>query len=226
MKKFILLILTLFLISCEEESKKLSEVTIIELSDEERESAGDDQTVIAQLLIKNAILNDGRKEVLTEDETKRLVSLKENIEKEFFIEKNAVKGLEVDPIEILKVYEDNKDKLKGAGLEEVAPQIKQLIINKKIQQRKIDYINGIIKKYDLNSKLKEYSGDKEGAINPKVESVESSRVESVENTGSPKVESAENTESSKAESIENIEDTEDTENQEEIQVLDVEENEN
>lgn len=164
MKKFILLILTLFLISCGEESKKLSEVTIIELSDEERESAGDDQTVIAQLLIKNAILNDGRKEVLTEDETKRLVSLKENIEKEFFIEKNAVKGLEVDPIEILKVYEDNKDKLKGAGLEEVAPQIKQLIINKKIQQRKIDYINGIIKKYDLNSKLKEYSGDKEGRV--------------------------------------------------------------
>lgn len=166
MEKVIMLICTLFIIGCGGQSQDLETGNSVKLSKEEVEVAGNDQNMIAQFLIKNAILREKEVITFTKEEEKRLENLKDNLELEFFIEKNSVNGTEANPLEILKVYEDNKDKFNGTKLEVVAPQIEQLIINQKLQKNKIRYINEIIAKYDLNAKLKEYSGNEDGKIDP------------------------------------------------------------
>ncbi len=167
MKKLIMLFILLLIIGCEEiQTNTTKEEYVVELTSEQKELAGNNQNIIAELLIKNAVLKEKELATLSKEEEKKLKNLIENVELEFFIEKNAAKGLEVDPVEIVNVYEANKEKFNGATIKEVAPQIKQLIINQKLQQGKIDYVNGIIAQYNLNDKLKEYSGNKDGNIDP------------------------------------------------------------
>lgn len=155
MKKIGIIICSLIIIGCNGENDSQNKNTI-SLTNKEVKSIGNNKSQAAQLLIKKAILKEKEKANFTEDEEKKIKNLKDNLEVEFFIEREAVKDITVDPVEIVQVYNQNKKSFGDRKLEAVAPQIKQLIIEEKIKINKTKYLNKIIEKYKLNDKLKEY----------------------------------------------------------------------
>ncbi len=129
----------------------------IDLTEDEEKIVEGDDNILAQLLLRKAIVKEMAVKVLTEAEENQLEKLKENLEVEYYLEKVTSKDVQINDIEVVKVYEENRDKFKDTKIEEAIPAIRQAIINKKLTDNKVTYLNGLVEKYNLNEKLKEYS---------------------------------------------------------------------
>jgi hypothetical protein len=129
----------------------------VSLTEEELKVANGNSNVGASLLVKKAILEEIKSSPFTADEKKLIADAKENIEVEAFLNKLAQANVVVKEEEVLKVYEDNKDKF-GADEDvvNIMPQIKQSIFNQRLGEEKVKLINIFIVKYNLNDILKKY----------------------------------------------------------------------
>ena len=147
MRKYILLgILSVVLIGCSNTSSK------IELTPSEIREVENNQNEIAGILIKKAILKDmnGYK-YDREDEAK------ENLEIEFYLNRLATKRAKVTDEQVINIYEANKVQLKNISPEIALPQIKEQLLLQQVNFEKINYINSLIEKYNLNDIFKSYS---------------------------------------------------------------------
>lgn len=154
MKKHIFLFLTGILILGGCEAPKSNKNINITLTQEEIKNVKGDQNQAAAILVNKAILKEMSEVKYTEEELKQLDALKENLEKEFFLTKMGRERAVVSDAELLSVYQENADKLEKLDPEVVLPQIKEQILIQKANQEKINYVNSLVEKYDLNSKLK------------------------------------------------------------------------
>ena len=68
----------------------------------------------------------------------------------------AVKKVNVSDEEVLAIYNANKDKLKDIKMEIALPQIREQLFLQKVNNEKINYINSLIEKNQLNDKIKLY----------------------------------------------------------------------
>jgi|GEM_PF-3289306 len=137
----------------------------ITLTKEEEEIANKNPNIIAQLLVKKAIQKEMANDPFTADEKKQIDLAKEEIEINAFLNKHsqevARKNTLVTDEEVLKVYEDNKDKF-GTDInpETALPQLKQLIYNQKfnavLNEARINLVNQFVEKHKLNDILKKY----------------------------------------------------------------------
>jgi len=130
----------------------------IALTEDELKIANGNSNAVAQILVRKAILSEMKANPFTPEEIKVLDSAKENLEIEFYLDKEAQKTINVSglDVEVLKVYESNKDKLENSDPEVVMPQLKQALIQQKVGAEKVNLINGLIAKYNLNDILKKY----------------------------------------------------------------------
>lgn len=146
MRKYILLgILSVVLIGCSNTSSK------IELTPSEIREVENNQNEIAGILIKKAILKDMNGYKYDREETK------ENLEIEFYLNRLATKRAKVTDEQVINIYEANKDQLKNISPEIALPQIKEQLLLQQINLEKINYINSLIEKYNLNDIFKSYS---------------------------------------------------------------------
>ncbi|MDR1834668.1 MAG: hypothetical protein LBQ96_02580 [Fusobacteriaceae bacterium] len=128
----------------------------ISLTEDELKAANGNSNVVAQMLVRKSVLSEIKSNPFSAEELKVLENAKENLEIEFYLDKEAQKIVTVTDAEVLKVYEDNKDKLENADPVTVMPQLKQALIQQKIGAEKVNLINGFIAKYGLNDILKKY----------------------------------------------------------------------
>lgn len=128
----------------------------VELTPNEISKLNGNTNVGAEILIKKAILNDMAKYTYTEEEKNALKESKENIEIEFYLNRLASKKVNITDEKVLEVYNANKEKLKEIKPEIALPQIKEQLILQQINNEKIKYINSLVEKYQLNSKLNSY----------------------------------------------------------------------
>lgn len=168
MKKNIITILamSLLLLGCNDgkkQEKNTNEAIIkkpvvknINLTEEELKETKDNPTMGAQVLVRKALLSEAEKEKYTDAEKKDLDFLKKNVEIEYFLNKKAGENINVSDAEVLKVYDQNKEKLKNVTKEQAIPYLKEQIFLSKREGEKTDYINAVIVDYNLNNKLLEY----------------------------------------------------------------------
>ena len=69
----------------------------------------------------------------------------------------ATKRAKVTDEQVINIYEANKDQLKNISPEIALPQIKEQLLLQQINLEKINYINSLIEKYNLNDIFKYYS---------------------------------------------------------------------
>lgn len=155
-----ILLLTSLFIGCNQENK-LKEGNVmnkkeVTLTQEEQKELKDDN-LKAQVLVRKAVLNEMSKLKLTEEQTKRLNELKEDLEMEFFLEVQAAKKVQIKDYEVLELYKENVEKLKDANVVEVFPQLQQALYVQKLAEGKKEVINSIIEEYKLNDELKKYT---------------------------------------------------------------------
>ena len=149
MRKYILLgILSVVLIGCSNTSSK------IELTPSEIREVENNQNEIAGILIKKAILKDmnGYKY-----DREAWDEAKENLEIEFYLNRLATKRAKVTDEQVINIYEANKVQLKNISPEIALPQIKEQLLLQQVNFEKINYINSLIEKYNLNDIFKSYS---------------------------------------------------------------------
>lgn len=162
MKKYIVLgIVALTMVGCS------NTPTRVELTPPEVKEIGNNQNEIAGTLIKKAILKDMAGYRYTPEESKALKEAKENLEVEFYLNRMAVKKATVTDEQVISVYEANKEQLKGMDPEVVLPQIKEQLILQQVNAEKINYINSLVGKYNLNEKFKSYTGESTPVIETK-----------------------------------------------------------
>lgn len=151
MKKYLFLgILTVMLIGCNNVSKKV-ELTPKEISQiEENSNQG------AEILVRKAIIKEMSEYKYTPEEKKMLDEALENLEIEFFLNRVSVKRVNITDEQVLSIYEANKEQLKNIKPEIALPQIKEQLILQQANREKINYINSLVEKYQLNEKFKTY----------------------------------------------------------------------
>ena len=132
---------------------------MIKLTEKELENVRENKDVIAQLLVRKAILNEMKEKKYTAEEEKHLEELKLNMEIEFYLTTIAQNNITISDYELLEVYKNNTEILKDKTIMEVYPQLQQALINQKINEGKLVAINEIIEKHKLNEILKEYTGE-------------------------------------------------------------------
>lgn len=162
MKKYILLgIVTLTMLGCSNTPTK------VELTPTEIKEIGNNQNEIAGVLLKKAILKDMVGYRYTSEENKMLKEAKENLEVEFYLDRIAAKRATITDEQVIAVYEANKEQLKGMNPEIVLPQIKEQLILQQINVEKVNYINSLVEKYNLNEKFKSYTGASSSIVETK-----------------------------------------------------------
>jgi hypothetical protein len=159
LKKILVLMTAIAVLSACELGKSTTAKTTstgISLTEAEEKLANGNSNVVASLLVKKAILEEIKSSPFTEEEKKLIADAKENIEVEAFLNKLAQANVVVREEEVLKVYEDNKDKFETDDVVNIMPQIKQLIFNQRLGEEKVKLVNSFIAKYNLNDILKKY----------------------------------------------------------------------
>lgn len=69
----------------------------------------------------------------------------------------ATKRAKVTDEQVINIYEANKVQLKNISPEIALPQIKEQLLLQQVNLEKINYINSLIEKYNLNDVFKSYS---------------------------------------------------------------------
>lgn len=162
MKKQLLLLSAVFVLlmaGCETNGNTkttASKANPVVLTEAEIKEIGTDSNAAAQLLVKKAILKEMSESNYTEQEKKELDEIKENIEMEYFLNKKASESAAVDDMEVLQVYQDNLDKLKDSDIVQVLPQLKNQMLLQRREEAKVNYMNSLVEKYDLNSEIKKH----------------------------------------------------------------------
>lgn len=147
MKKFLLLGFILLMAGCSNTPPK------VELTPTEVTQLNGDTNKGAELLIRKAILNDMSKYNYTSTEKNNLQLMKENLEIEYYLNTVAAKKVNISDEEVVAIYNNNRDKLKGIKAEVALPQIREQLYLQQINNEKVNYINSLVEKYQLNSKL-------------------------------------------------------------------------
>lgn len=147
MKKFLLLGFILLMAGCSNTPPK------VELTPTEVTQLNGDTNKGAELLIRKAILNDMSKYNYTSTEKNNLQLMEENLEIEYYLNTVAAKKVNISDEEVVAVYNNNRDKLKGIKAEVALPQIREQLYLQQINNEKVNYINSLVEKYQLNSKL-------------------------------------------------------------------------
>lgn len=151
MKKYLFLgILTVLLIGCNNVSKK------VELTPKEISQIGENSNQGAEILVRKAIIKEMSEYKYTPEEKKMLDEALENLEIEFFLNRVSVKRVNIADEQVLSIYEANKEQLKNIKPEIALPQIKEQLILQQANREKINYINSLVEKYQLNEKFKTY----------------------------------------------------------------------
>lgn len=137
----------------------------IALTTEEETLANKDSNIIAQILVKKAVLKEMAANPFNEDQKKQLAQMKEDMELDYYLnsiaQAEARKVVLVSDEEVLAVFEANKDKL-GDNVDPITvmPQLKQVIYNQKFSEAanavRINLLNQYIEKHKLNDILKKY----------------------------------------------------------------------
>jgi hypothetical protein len=139
---------------------------MIRLNEVELEEIKNNPDAIAQLLVRKAIEEEIILKPFSEEQEKILENIKKNVEIEFFLNLSAEDKITVTDIEILEVYRNNIAALKDRKVEEIFPQLKQSVFNQKLGAEKANIVNELVKKYDLNTILKEYVPELQNIENP------------------------------------------------------------
>ena len=131
-----------------------TKVQPITLTETEMKEVGTNSNAAAQLLVRKAILKEMGENKYTEQEKKELEEIKKNVELEYFLNKKAMESVKVDDMEVLQVYQNNIDKLKDTDIVQVLPQLKDQMLLQRREEAKVNYMNSLVEKYDLNSEIK------------------------------------------------------------------------
>ena len=129
----------------------------IKLNPTEIAQANGNPNVMAQMLVRKAIVEEMSKREFTDEEKALLEIAKKNLEIDFFLTILAQKNVTIADHEILEVYKNNSEALKDKNIVDVFPQLRQALFNQKLGESKVGIINGIIAQYKLNDVLKEYA---------------------------------------------------------------------
>lgn len=151
MKNYLLLgVLSLIMVGCSAAPKK------IELTQAEISQLGKDKNKGAEILVRKALLKDMSEYKYSEEESKALKEAKENLEIEFYLEHIAAQRASISDEEVIALYNANKENLKDMKAEVALPQIKEQLYLQRLNAEKINYINSLVEKYQLNEKFKSY----------------------------------------------------------------------
>ena len=155
MKKYLVLTSILFTImGCSAVSPKKN--VEIKLTQEDLKNAGNNKNIGASILVKKSILKEMSEYKYTPEEEKTLEDTLENVQIEFYLNNLASKKVTVTDEEVLKVYNNNIDKLKNIDKNTALSQIKHQIFLQKVTNEKTEYMNSLVNKYDLNTLLNKY----------------------------------------------------------------------
>lgn len=128
----------------------------INLTAAELKEANNNADNIKLLLMKKSILKEMAAAEYSVKEKEELNQLKENMEIEYFLNKKATEMVTITDNDILKIYQNNIDKLKDMDINEVLVQIKNNIMTNEIHSKKLEYLNSLAAKYELDKKVNEY----------------------------------------------------------------------
>lgn len=126
----------------------------VKLTKKELNTAEGDKNKVAAMLVEKAVFKEMAKAEYTVEEKEKLKKLKKNLEKEFFLNKKAGEKIVITKEDIETVYNNNIEKLKGMNPEEIVSKIKEKIFLKRLEEERVNYMNLLIKEYNLNDEIK------------------------------------------------------------------------
>lgn len=149
--------LSFLLVACGENS---GSGTLV-LSQRDKELANGNSNVAAELLIQKAILQEAKKEKMTEEEQYNLDLAKQELEVNFYLQKKFNKEFSevsvVSEEEAKKYYNENKEEIGNISFENIKEAIENEIIYQKQTEIVHKYYDDLAEKYKINDILnKEY----------------------------------------------------------------------
>ncbi|WP_427169338.1 hypothetical protein KST23_05855 [Fusobacterium nucleatum] len=149
--------LSFLLVACGENSGSGT----LALSQRDKELANGNSNVAAELLIQKAILQEAKKEKMTEEEQYNLDLAKQELEVNFYLQKKFNKEFsEVSVVteeEAKKYYNENKEEIGNISFENIKEAIENEIIYQKQTEIVHKYYDDLAEKYKINDILnKEY----------------------------------------------------------------------
>lgn len=159
MKKQLLILgaAVILITGCQNQKSQMPQNEIkIALNSSELKEADNNTDNIKMMLVRKSILKEMADVEYSKEEKEELKQLKDNLEMEYFLNKKAAEMVKVTDNDILKIYQNNIDKLKDMDINEVLVQIKDNVISKEMYSKKLEYINSLAVKYDLDKKVNEY----------------------------------------------------------------------
>ncbi len=150
--------LSFLLVACGENSGSGT----LALSQRDKELANGNSNVAAELLIQKAILQEAKKEKMTEEEQYNLDLAKQELEVNFYLQKKFNKEFsEVSVVteeEAKKYYNENKEEIGNISFENIKEAIENEIIYQKQTEIVHKYYDDLAEKYKINDILnKEYA---------------------------------------------------------------------
>lgn len=149
--------LSFLLVACGENSGSGT----LALSQRDKELANGNSNVAAELLIQKAILQEAKKEKMTEEEQYNLDLAKQELEVNFYLQKKFNKEFSevsvVSEEEAKKYYNENKEEIGNISFENIKEAIENEIIYQKQTEIVHKYYDDLAEKYKINDILnKEY----------------------------------------------------------------------
>lgn len=129
----------------------------MKLTKDELQTANGNKDLMAQIMVRKAVLKEISKKEYTKEEKEYIEFLKTNAEIEYYLTSIAQKNVVIYDYELLEVYKNNAEVLKDKKIEEVSEELKQALYNSKLAEEKTKILNEIIEKYDINESLKAYT---------------------------------------------------------------------
>lgn len=161
MKKYLLIlgILTVLFAGCQQmktEAKETEPKTEISLTSAELKNIQNKPDEIRLSLIKKSILKEMAEMKYSEEEKTELKNIKEEIDIEYFLNKTAMAKVNIADSEVLEIYQKNIDKLKDYDINSVLAEIKNNMIMQQLYAEKLNYVNSLIEKYNIEQTVQKY----------------------------------------------------------------------
>lgn len=178
MKKQLLIfgIFATLMLGCQQ-SQILEKKPEVSLSSVELEGIQGNREEIKYNLVRKSVLREMFDEKYTEKEKSELENIKTEAEIEYFLNKKAMERIQVTDEKVLEFYQQNVEELKNFDINVALTLIKNEMINQQLYIEKINYVNSLMAKYEIEKKVNDYlAGDKkETTVTPEVKTEENTK---------------------------------------------------
>lgn len=139
-----------------QQPEKAEKKAVISLNSAELKDIKNNFEEIRLSLVRKSVLKEMEGIKYSKEEKEYLENLKKETDIEFFLNKKAMEKVKVEDEKVLEIYHQNIDSLKEFNINEALIQIKNELTKQQVYLEKIEYVNSLMEKYNIEETAKKY----------------------------------------------------------------------